>query len=337
MSRYEQTLARQRAPLPQRPSLRDLVRFATLAPNAHNTQPWKFRLLNDAVEILPDFSRRTPVVDPDDHHLYVSIGCAAENLLIAANASGRPASLTIEERGPEGTVVQESLGYGEPRDQALCDEIPRRQSTRSDYDGQPLTGTELQDLTAEASLPGVTLLLETDRGRMEEALVLLQQANALQIEDRAFLAELKHWLRFNTTMGLKTGDGLLGITTGNPNAPAWLGALVFGLMFKKGPELRKMARQLRSSAGLAVFVADEESPAGWISVGRSVQRFALQATRLGIRHAHVNMPVEVAAVRPAFAQWLGVPGRRPDIVLRFGKAPPMPMSLRRPVADVIVP
>ncbi|MGH1559991.1 hypothetical protein ACRAWD_24530 [Caulobacter segnis] len=31
-----------------------------------------------AIEILPDLSRRTPVVDPDDHHLFVSLGCALE-------------------------------------------------------------------------------------------------------------------------------------------------------------------------------------------------------------------------------------------------------------------
>jgi hypothetical protein len=172
---------------------------------------------------------------------------------------------------------------------------------------------------------------------LEQALVVLQRANALQIEDQAFTDELKRWLRFNPGMALETCDGLLSITSGNPCAPGWLGPLLFNLLFKKGPELRKMARQLRSSAGLAVFVAREESPTGWIEAGRSVERFALQATLLGVRHAHLNMPVEVAAVRPAFAEWLGMPGRRPDIVLRFGKAPPMPMSVRRPIGEVILP
>jgi hypothetical protein len=85
-----------------------------------------------------------------------------------------------------------------------------------------------------------------------------------------------------------------------------------------------------------VFVADEETPEGWIRVGRAFERFALQATALGIRHAHVNMPVEAAAVRPAFAAWLGLPGRRPDLVIRFGRASPMPWSMRRPLDEVIV-
>jgi len=43
------------------------------------------------------------------------------------------------------------------------------------------------------------------------------------------------------------------------------------------------------------------------------------------------MPIEVPEVRPVFADWLGIPGRRPDLVIRFGKALPMPMSIRRPL------
>ena len=68
--------------------LRDLVRQATLAASSHNTQPWKFTLAERSITILPDFTRRTPIVDPDDHHLFVSLGCATENLVHAALASG---------------------------------------------------------------------------------------------------------------------------------------------------------------------------------------------------------------------------------------------------------
>lgn len=57
---------------------RELVRCATLAPSSHNTQCWKFALEDKAIKILPDLSRRCPTVDPDDHHVFVSLGCAAE-------------------------------------------------------------------------------------------------------------------------------------------------------------------------------------------------------------------------------------------------------------------
>lgn len=53
---------------------RELIRYATLAASSHNTQPWKFRIRKDRITILPDFSRRCPVVDPDDSHLFKSLG-----------------------------------------------------------------------------------------------------------------------------------------------------------------------------------------------------------------------------------------------------------------------
>jgi hypothetical protein len=112
---------------------------------------------------------------------------------------------------------------------------------------------------------------------------------------------------------------------------------IFDLAFDKTADNKKLARQLNSSAGLAIFIADEETPEGWIKVGCAFERFALQATILGIRHAHVNMPIEVAELRPAFANWVGIPGRRPDLVIRFGKAPAMPMSMRRSMDSVLVP
>jgi hypothetical protein len=70
-------------------------------------------------------------------------------------------------------------------------------------------------------------------------------------------------------------------------------------------------------------------------LGQPFQRFALKATALGLRHAHVNQPVEVPAVRQKLARWLGAPDTRPDVVVRFGYAAPLPMSLRRPVAMVL--
>ena len=67
---------------------RELMRYATLAPSGHNTQCWKFHIEQNSMLLLPDFSRHTPVVDPDDHHLFVSLGCVLENLAQASAAYG---------------------------------------------------------------------------------------------------------------------------------------------------------------------------------------------------------------------------------------------------------
>ena len=118
--------------------------------------------------------------------------------------------------------------------------------------------------------------------------------------------------------------------------PEWIGGHLFDAFYTKDSENTKYRDHIRSSAGIAVFIGDRADPEHWINVGRSFERFALQATVLGIRNAHINQPIEVPTVRPEFARWLGMPDIRPDLVVRFGRAPALPMSLRRPVEDVIV-
>ena len=93
---------------------------------------------------------------------------------------------------------------------------------------------------------------------------------------------------------------------------------------------------MRSSAGIAVFVGQTVDKAHWVEAGRCCERFALQATALGVRNALLNHPVEVAALRPTFATTPGLNGRRPDLVVRFGRGPVLPRSLRRPVEAVLV-
>ena len=66
----------------------ELVRFATLAANSHNTQAWHFSGGDAQITLTPDPTRETPAVDPDRHHSFVSLGAAAETLGIAASAYG---------------------------------------------------------------------------------------------------------------------------------------------------------------------------------------------------------------------------------------------------------
>lgn len=75
--------------------LRELMRCATMAANSHDTQLWRFRASDDWIEVAPDFERRCPAVDPDDHHLFVSLGCATENIVQASAAFGLRARPTF--------------------------------------------------------------------------------------------------------------------------------------------------------------------------------------------------------------------------------------------------
>lgn len=311
----------------------ELVRCTTLAPSSHNTQCWKFALEKDAITILADFSRRCPAVDPDDHHLFVSLGCAAENLMQAARAHGLRGEASFDEARNGVRIV---LMPAAPEASELFNAIPSRQCTRAEYDGKPMAPDKLKRLEAVGSSERVRMLLLTDRPALENVLDFVVQGNTAQMNDKAFVEELKHWIRFNGAEAVRLGDGLFSKSSGNPEVPAWLGDLMFGFFFTPKAENEKYVKHLRSSAGIAVFAGAKEDKAHWVEVGRCYERFALQATALGVRTAHVNMPVEVASLRPKFGEAIGLDRTRPDLVIRFGRGPTLPHSLRRPVEAVPV-
>lgn len=314
--------------------LRELVRYATLAPSSHNTQCWKFRLGDRSIVILPDYTRRCPAVDPDDHHLFVSLGCAAENLVQAALAGGLYG--TVEFDGSAGDALRIALEPTKAVATRLFDAIPERQSTRAEYDGKPISSGELALLEKAGTGNGVRIILLTQRQAMEKVLEYVVQGNTAQMNDRAFVDELKAWIRFSADDAVRTGDGLYAASSGNPAVPSWLGSVLFDFFFTPGAENDKYAKHVRSSAGIAIFVSETDNRAQWVEVGRSYERFALQSAALDIRNAMLNQPVEVSGLRTQFATFLGVRGGRPDLVVRFGRGPKMPPSLRRPIDAVLI-
>ena len=318
---------------------RELVRYATLAPSSHNTQCWKFRIEQDAIAVVPDLTRRTPRVDPDDHHLYVSLGCAAENLVQAALAHGLNAQPRFDAAG--SGEIRVALETAKAVSSPLFQAIPMRQCTRAAFDGKPVSTEQLRLLEQAGTGPGVQVILLTEKAAMEQVVDYVVRGNSAQLADPAFVAELKQWIRFGSDEAVRSGDGLYSVTSGNPSVPRWLGSILFDMFYRSDSENDKYAKHIRSSAGLAVFVSQAasapEQPARWVEVGRAYERFALQAAALGIRNAFVNQPVEVAGLRPQFASFLGVGSRRPDLVVRFGWGPEMPRSLRRPLEAVLLP
>jgi hypothetical protein len=338
-SDYENAVAGTWHPSPQDVSnsallRRELVRYATLAPSSHNTQCWKFAVDEKSISIFPDLTRRCPAVDPDDHHLYVSLGCAAENLTQAALANGLQGEAAFATAPAD--VLKINLQPTQAVESLLFKAISERQSTRSEFDGQPLSKEDLRLLALAGAGQGVQLLFFTEKPAMENVLAYVVQGNTAQLNDAAFVAELKAWIRFSDAEAVRTGDGLFTRASGNPSVPRWLASPLFPVFFRATSENDKYAKHVRSSAGIAVFVSDASDKGHWIETGRCYERFALQAAALGIRNALLNQPVEVAALRPQFASFLGIGVRRPDLVVRFGRAPLMPRSLRRPVQSVLL-
>ncbi|MFH0301629.1 Tat pathway signal protein [Bradyrhizobium sp. 31Argb] len=327
---YEEAAGIVRAPLRSTPRNRELVRFASLAANSHNTQPWTFTAAADRIVIAPDFTRRCAVVDPDDHHLFVSLGCAAENLVLAASMLGLKANAVAE-----GDEIVIDLEAAPSSRSPLAEAITVRQSSRTIYDGKPVSPETLRLLESACREPGVSTIMISDRAGIADVADYVVQGNSAQMRDKAFMDELRRWLRFSEADAMARMDGLFSRCSGNPALPAWIARPLLGFFLTEEGENKKYREQIVSSAGVVVLASDASDKAHWIAVGRACQRFGLQATALGLKYAFVNQPVEVAAVRSQFAAVMGLGERRPDIIMRFGTGPALPNSLRRAPEQVM--
>jgi hypothetical protein len=258
---------------------------------------------------------------------------AAETLVLAAAATGRVAEMDLS--ASHNGAITFVLRSGKPIENTLSAAIPRRQSTRADYDGKPVSADELHILASAAAVAGVHTVLITERQQIDNVRDLVLAGNTTQMNDAAFIRELKHWLRYNPRDAIRHGDGLFSVASGTPALPSWAGPFLFDRLVTASSENKRYASQLDSSAGVAIFVGARADPDHWIRVGRACQRFALQATALGMKCAFINQPVEVPGLRPALASLIGAAGERPDIVMRFGHGPDLPFALRRPTSAVL--
>lgn len=79
-------------PFPEKGSFKEkihfLLHFAVLAPSNMNSQPWKFEVKGNEVVFYPDERGWLKVSDPKQRELFISLGCALENFLIAAHHFG---------------------------------------------------------------------------------------------------------------------------------------------------------------------------------------------------------------------------------------------------------
>jgi nitroreductase len=65
-----------------------VISMAARAPSLHNTQPWRFRLRGNAVELLVDPDRWLRHSDPDARELMISCGAALFGLRLGLRSLG---------------------------------------------------------------------------------------------------------------------------------------------------------------------------------------------------------------------------------------------------------
>lgn len=310
-----------------------LVAQAVKAPSGHNTQPWKFRQNESAVEIYPDFDRRLPVVDPDDRELFVSLGCAVENLCLAAQTKGYKSAVSVGDKGVITVSLAEEAGV---KPSPLFNQIDARQTNRSVYNGEEIALDVLKKLQSIRSEKGISVhyyARQTKQFNDIEQYVL--QGNTRQMQNEAFKAELKSWMRFNKKHQDQTLDGLSYAVFGAPNVPRWMAEPIMSMAINAKTQNKADREKIASASHLVLFTTRENSRREWVSLGRTLQRFLLTTTELGIVHAYLNQPNEEVEIASEMTRTLGLDGEYPTILLRIGYGKQQAYSKRRPIGDVI--
>ncbi len=310
-----------------------LVSKAVKAPSGHNTQPWKFRQNESAVEVYPDFDRRLPAVDPDDRELFVSLGCAVENLCLAAQTKGYKSAVSVGDKGVITVSLAEEAGV---KPSPLFNQIDARQTNRSVYTGEEIALDALKRLQAIRSEDGVSVhyyARQTKQFNDIEQYVL--RGNTHQMQNEAFKAELKSWMRFNKKHQDQTLDGLSYAVFGAPNVPRWMAEPIMSMAINAKTQNKADRDKIASASHLVLFTTRENSRREWVDLGRTLQRFLLTATELGISHAYLNQLNEEVEIASEMARTLGLAGEYPTILLRIGYGERQAYSKRRSVKDVV--
>jgi len=332
----------------------ELIRAAVLAANAHNTQPWRFRLSPRRIDLFAVPERTTGTLDALRREMHISLGCALENLMIAADAAGKaPVVSLLPDPANPSHVASVELGSGQAEVSALFRAIPQRHTNRGPYDtARPVTKealTALDAVVTEGDLSIVWWTSETEKKAFGELSVRAAEA---VVADEEQATDDFRWWRGNWRQLQEHKDGITLDGTGLPPMFRAVGKLLSGQGRKDygAGWVRSTAKtHVATAAAFGTIVL--HNPPGreqWIKAGRVWQRLHLAATTQGLAMQPLNQVLEradrelTAGLTPEFGTAVAALLPHPDLhpVMPFRIGYPTVASLpspRRPASEVTEP
>lgn len=339
-----------------------MVQAAILAANPHNTQPWLFKISDTSIELHADTERNAGALDPYMREQYIGLGCALENLMLAAAAHGyaAEASLFAGKLSPLAAspktplVARVDLAPGPKQASELYDAIPRRHTNRNPYYLKTVPADfvdGLNQLTKDE--PDIKLFLFTadaDRGRIVD---MIANADHVVYADPQVEQGSAPWIRENWGDIQKFRDGIIVDEFGDPPLTAAARKFLPSPMMKfatrhKWLDSPSYTEILKATPlfGL-IALRDRYDGEQNLRAGRLWQRAHLLATVHGLAGRPVNEAVELIdnqrlhnqppQAEAALAALTGDPGWQPTFMFRFGyPVRDVLPSPRRPAKDVLI-
>jgi hypothetical protein len=335
------TAATKKPPFPANGSEADKLRFllgyAILAPSGHNTQPWLFRIGDDAVELYADRRRALPVVDPEDRELTISCGAALDHLAVAARYFGRaPVIEPLPDESEPDLLARFRLGDAltpGDEDRALFEAIPERRTTRHAFEDRSLPQPLQERCRQLAREQGAGLTLVADDATKSEIADLVAEGDRTQFADAGFRRELASWVHSRRS---ESRDGMSGEAFGMPDVLSPVGALVIRTFdIGNGVAAGDAKKIMAGSPLLAILSTPEDDASQWLHAGRALSRVLLRLAADGATAAYLNQPLETPQLRPLLQDVMGS-DHAPQLLLRFGYGPKVKASARRPLNEVLI-
>ncbi|MEV0397923.1 Acg family FMN-binding oxidoreductase [Polymorphospora rubra] len=307
--------------------LRTAVAAAVRAPSMHNTQPWRFRLRDGAIELLVDPARRLPVGDPTGWAARIGCGAALFNLRLALAVAGRPGTVRLRPYPAEPLVVARVVP-GPPRpatatEQALFAAVPRRHSNRAPFWPVPVSPRQRWKLVEAARAQDARLELLVGAAPVGALAEIAHSANRVLASAPGYAAEVLSWTRH------ADADADDGVPVGSGGPATEPQDLLPGRPF--GVKTRAPGRDFEPEPVVAVLGSPRDTAADQIAAGEALQRVLLTATDAGLAVSMLSQPIEVPGAREQLRLALGGRVGVPQMVLRVGYGQPgWPTPRRRP-------
>ena len=248
--------------------LRFIVKYAILAPSSHNTQPWLFTVSKNIVRILPNLDRTLKYSDRTYRELYISLGCALANLLIAGGYFGfnlKVEYLPEEDVGNVAVKITFTGAQNKDAQSSLFPYITERVTDRTTYMRKSVDRDVIDEVRLYTRDCKVEINFILDKTQNKDISNLIHKASIFAFGDKYFKSELADWVGSVYSRSNK-GIALFGFEIPEPvtifakpmirNVPAW---------FQAG----KDRRQVRTSPLLLVVSAKEDTKTAWIETGKA--------------------------------------------------------------------
>ncbi len=314
-----------------------MISMAARAPSVHNTQPWRFKVSQDTIELYAD-PRRKLRVDPVGREMLISCGAALFGLRLAVRSLGyQPVVELLPDPSRLRLLARVTLAAGEPltdTERRMLEAVPHRHTHRGPFADEPLPHGLLAELQHDALAEGATLALVEPTLTYQQLADIVAAVSRRQDLDPVARAEVRRWSR---ALGSAARDGVPAQAF---PSTALASARERGRLrqrdFDLGRELGMLTAGGPPAAATAVLVTRGDGRADWLHAGQALHRLLAHAADRWVFASLYTQPLESAPIRALIRTRLRLPGA-PQMLLQLGRARTTQATARRPPAKLMEP